>query len=164
MHEWSKAYGVSVETAACVTAALSPQVEWTRNLIVADDILAGRYPSIGGCLPANIRKAYRLLEMSAKVEDMLTVFPFGPKVNCFAANLAGDDSLITIDGHAAQAALDDPRFVKPLKWSHYGDFALAYASAALALGVRPSAFQAVIWLAWRERYPRVVKRNIRAGR
>jgi len=48
MREWSTHYGYSVATCAAVTAAVSPQVEWTRNLIIADDILANRPISIGG--------------------------------------------------------------------------------------------------------------------
>ena len=161
MREWSDEYGYSVDTCACVTAALSPQIEWTRNLIIADDILAGRVPSIGGALPVNVVKAERLRDMRASCSDMLSIFPKGPKVNCFAANLAGDDSIVTVDGHAAQAALDDVQFSKPLGWKPYGDFAAAYVQAARDLGLSPSAFQAIIWLSWRERWPRLSKRAAR---
>ena len=58
--EWAETYRLPIATVACVVSALSPQCEWSRNLIVADDLLAGRAPSVGGPLPSNIVKAERI--------------------------------------------------------------------------------------------------------
>ncbi len=66
--DWSAHYGYSIQTIACVVAALSPQCEWKRNLIAADDILARRPVSVAGPLPANVRKAHsRLMPRCAKL-------------------------------------------------------------------------------------------------
>lgn len=162
MREWSEHYNHTVDTCAVVTAALSPQIEWTRNLIMADDMLAYRPLSIGGALQSNITKALHLRDIGATVAQMFAVFPHGPKVNCFAANLAGDDSVVTIDGHAVQAALDDPTASFGFRWKPYAEISKAYVNVAHDLGIAPTALQAIVWCAWRERWPRETKKqNIR---
>lgn len=45
--EWSAHYRYHDTTVACVIAAISPQIDWERNLIIADDLLANRPISIG---------------------------------------------------------------------------------------------------------------------
>lgn len=165
MREWAEHYGVSVETAAAVTAALSPQCEWSRNLIVADDLLAGRSLSVHGPMNANIRKARALLadarDWPTLADRMRASFPSGPKVNSFACNLAGADSVVTIDTHAAQAALNDLSIDTICGWAHYAVYARAYVDVARSFGVAPAAFQATIWLTWKRLHPRAAKRNAR---
>lgn len=158
VREWSESYLLPLNTVACVVAAISPQCDWQRNLIIADDVLADRAVSIGGALHKNIDKARAILvEQSGSLGAMMKFFPSGPKVNCFAYNLAGSDALVTVDGHATQAALNDMRSRVTLKWTPYRIFAECYASAAVRVAVQPATFQAIIWHAWKERYPRVVK-------
>jgi hypothetical protein len=168
--EWSANYVVSRDTVACVIAAISPQCEWERNLIIADDVLAERGQSIGGALHVNVGKARRLRDIAGALGDSSTLsiaermaasFPSGPKVYCFAQNLAGDDSLVTVDTHATQAALNDVRSRVTLNWNRYRLVALAYAQAANQCRVLPTTFQAVTWHAWKERYPRMVKNQLR---
>src|SRR4029077_7900646 len=96
MVEWSETYDYSIATTACVTSALSPQIAWERNLIIADDILAGRIPSIGA-LRLNVRKAER--SRDDRAGQTLPYFPHAPKVASFACNLAGDYSIVTVDTH-----------------------------------------------------------------
>jgi len=159
MCEWSETYGYSIATVACVTAALSPQVEWTRNVIMADDILAGRPPSIGGYLRTNRDKAERVRD--ERLSNLTTVFKGGPKVNNFAANLAGDYyNAVTIDAHAAQIALDEPTYNAGLSWAKYAVFATAYFQAARELGMAPAELQATVWLTWKRMYPPVTKRRV----
>lgn len=165
--EWSATYGHSRETVACVIAALSPQVDWPRNLIMADDVLADRPLSIRG-LETNTRKAYQLARSAGTVEDMLSLFPYGPKVNSFAANLAGDDTVITIDTHAVQAAMNDPTLVKGIKWAPYTAIATAYATVATELAIPWPTFQATIWIVWKRLHSpeqkRAIKRLVRPMR
>ena len=160
--EWSVTYALPPATVACVIAALSPQCEWTRNLIIADDILADRAVSVGGALQANIRKARAILaERPTSPNVMLVHFPGGPKVNSFAWNLLGDDGIVTVDTHALQAAFNDVRSTRTLKWAAYGVLARAYATAALQVGEDNAPFQAIVWHAWKERYPKGVKNHLR---
>lgn len=158
--QWAGYYGRSIANVACVVAALSPQVSWERNLIIADDVLKGDNPSIGGVLHVNLRKAEHVRD--ERISNLLTVFPGGPKVNSFAANLAGDYSgAVTIDAHAAQAALADVLFTKDLPWAPYACIAAAYFEAARQLGIMPAHLQAIVWLAWKRMYSPETKRDIR---
>jgi hypothetical protein len=163
VREWTSHYRYSVDTVACVTAALSPQLEWTRNLIIADDVLAGRYPSIGGVLHSNLRKAEQLRDTDWKTDRltigprMLEVFPGGPKVNSFAYNLAGDMNIVTVDTHAVQAALNDPLITLGIPWTPYRIFGECYAVAARKVDRQPAEFQAIVWYIWKRLYSRVWK-------
>lgn len=157
--EWADTYGFSIATVACVIAAISPHCGWNRNLIIADDILAGRAQSIGGALHLNVRKAERIRDDRA--DDTIPYFPQGPKVKSFAHNLAGDWSCVTVDTHATQAALNDVLATVYLKWQPYHCFAACYCLAAAKLGIEPAVFQAIIWHVWKRRYPWGKKQKIR---
>ncbi len=160
MCEWSVSYDHSIATCAAVTAAISPQCDWNRNLIIADDILAGRSaPSIGGALNANIDKAKRLRDNDWS--DTRLVFKSGPKVRNFSLNLAGDLYAVTVDTHATQAALMDVEATVYLTQAAYTPFAIAYANAAVSLGIAPAVFQAIVWHTWKRMYPPAVKRGRR---
>lgn len=155
MREWSDSYGFSIATCAAVTAAISPQCEWPRNLIIADDILADRAVSVGGALHSNIDKARRL--RANRESDTRTVFKSGPKVYNFSRNLAGDYRAVTVDTHATQAALNSIDVTVGLTAVRYDAFATAYLNAADKVGVEPAVFQAIIWHTWKRLYPRVAK-------
>lgn len=171
--EWSDTYNVSETIVACVIAALSPQVPWERNLIMADDVLAQRPLSIRG-LRKNEEKARRILAtthvlsrydglrtLETPADYMLFFFPGGPKVNSFAENLAGRDDIVTVDTHAMQAALNDVEARYALKWTPYECFQRAYSAAAFQVKRPPAEFQAIIWHTWKRMYPPQNKRNIR---
>jgi hypothetical protein len=158
MREWSATYGYSIATCAAVTAALSPQCDWPRNLVIADDILAGRVPSIGA-IKANVSKAEAL--RNARESDTRKAFKSGPKVYNFSRNIAGDYSAVTVDTHALQAALCDVEVVLGLKETAYDAFAQAYQRAAESLNLEPATFQAIIWHTWKRMYPPALKRSKR---
>lgn len=170
--QWSEHYRYSVDTVAAVVAAISPQVEWSRNLIIADDVLAQRVPSVGGVLHVNLRKAERLRDSdyrtmrqwdsdSSKVWDldtrMLEQFPTGPKVLNFARNLAGDMSAVTVDTHALQCALNDPLSMVDIRPAIYTVIAECYMDTASVAQLSPATFQAILWHSWKRRYPRTWK-------
>ncbi len=166
IRQWSEHYRYSIDTVAAVVAAISPQVEWTRNLIIADDVLAQRPPSIGGVLHTNLRKAERLRDTDFRSENLeawnLTTrmqeqFKAGPKVLTFALNLSGDMDALTIDPHAFQCALADPLSrltIRPIVYSIIAD---CYRTVADEIGVAPATFQAILWHSWKRQYPRVWK-------
>lgn len=157
--DWADTYNYSLSTVACVVAVLSPQCEWSRNLIIADDLLAGRQPSTHGALLINVAKAERIRDQ--RLTNTLDVMPGGPKVASFACNLAGDYRHATIDTHAAQAALGDVESNVRLTWLHYAVFAAAYEQTAKSLRYEPAHFQATIWHTWKRIYPRVLKSQLR---
>ncbi len=161
-----------MKTVACVIAAISPQCEWTRNLVIADDLLAGREPSIGGALRSNLAKAKALrdetdtpngtLDYLSASARMARVFKSGPKVTNFAQNIAGDTQAVTVDTHAIQAAMSDPLVTICLKAASYQLFAQAYQAAARQVGIAPCDFQAIIWHSWKRQYPTAWKIRNRA--
>jgi len=153
--DWSDSYQLPIATVASVIAAISPQCVWERNLILADDVLAERAPSVYGALPANLAKAQRI--RANRATDITAYFKSGPKVSSFACNLAGDWDIVTVDTHAAQAALNDVESTVSLKPTVYADFAEAYRHAAWGLDILPAHFQATIWHMWKRLYPRSVK-------
>jgi hypothetical protein len=155
VHEWARTYHRNFVTVACVIAAISPQCEWERNLIIADDVLAERAISIGGALHENIRKARAILADNATTTTKY--FKSGPKVFAFACNLAGAYDYPTIDTHASQAAMGDVRFTVGLKLNHYEAFSRAYIAAASRVDVKPAFFQSIIWHTWKRLHPRVAK-------
>jgi hypothetical protein len=158
VRSFATAYGIHDATVACVIAALSPQCEWSRNIVVAEDLLAGRGPSIGGPLLANITKAQRII--NDRAIDTVAYFKAGPKVFHFARNLMGDASAITVDTHAAQCAIADPAQAIGLTWPHYDRIATAFRDVANRQELAPCDLQAVLWVTWKRLYPRSVKAAI----
>jgi hypothetical protein len=157
---WANTYHKPVACVASVIAAISPQCEWQRNLIIADDILAGRpAASIGGALYANIRKACAIRDQNA--ETTLGHLPYGPKVYNFSRNLAGDMQAVTVDTHATQAALGDVLATVNLRWTPYNTFADCYREAAKEVYTAPCDFQAIIWHTWKRLHPRMAKNKAR---
>lgn len=135
---------LGLDPGRCIMAAaiLSPAGRW-------DDVVA-RLSSFlrawrdGLALPsmptygANVRRAAAALAGLA--------LPSGPKVSRFARNLAGDPSCVTVDRWAARAAGLPDHGGAP--W--YRAIERAYTAAARAVGLAPSQFQAVLWVAVRD--------------
>lgn len=158
--EWADFYGRSIANVACIVAALSPQVEWSRNLIIAEDILRGWQPSIGGSILRFVRTAERIRDERAT--DTEHYFAQGCKVRSFAANLAGNWQIVTVDTHGAQIAAGDPAAnLRVDTWKRYEPVARAYVDAATRIRIEPATLQATVWLAWKRLYPASRKRNIR---
>lgn len=156
VRQWSAHYSLDVRTVAAVVAVISPQCAWENNLIIADDVLAGRLPSVHGALNANLQKAYRIIADGAV--DVSRYSPGGFKVQSFASNLAGNDGAVTVDTHAMQAALGDPTFAGCFRRPHYLIYSEVYRQAARKVRRLPSEFQAIVWLAWKSKYPAGLKR------
>lgn len=163
---WAGRYNLSISAIACIIAALSPQCDWKRNLKGAYRLLDGGIPT--GFITRNVAKAQAIHRLAIDngpewnaLNELYRLFPHGPKVNSFAHNLSGIDTVVTVDTHACQAALADVLSTVTLRWTPYRIFAECYAEAAAIVGHPASTFQAIIWCAWKEKYPRLVKREVR---
>jgi hypothetical protein len=88
----------------------------------------------------------------------LPYFPGGPKVCSFALNLAGNDTAVTVDTHASQAALGSTLRTYGLSWQPYMCFASAYEIAANRVSRPAAEFQAIIWHTWKRIHPPESKR------
>lgn len=158
--EWAGTFERSIANVACVVAALSPQCAWNRNIIIAADILAGNPPSIGGAIHSFVRIAERIRDDRATQLD--GYFKVACKVRSFAANLAGNLDVVTVDTHGAQIAAGSPRAnLRVDRWRRYEPVASAYVDAAHYAGIRPSELQAITWLTWKRLYPQGKKIALR---
>lgn len=168
MLDWAEFYSVPLAVAANVTAALSPQCEWKRNLIVADEVLSGRDVAsvTHGPLPANVVKACAIRD--ARILEVSSVFKSAPKVESFAANLAGEyHYAVTIDAHAIEATWADASLTESSRratWPQYLLYATYYAEAARMAREVPAFFQAVVWVVWKRENPPASKRAIRRAK
>ena len=154
--EWAEHHQRSIANVASIIAALSPQLPWERTLIIADDVLHGNVPSIGGVLHANLRKAEQIRDEN--LTNTLSVFKQGPKVACFSVNLAGDWNIVTVDTHAGQIACGDMLSSPRLgRWREYVPFADAYVDAARRVDLLPATLQAITWVTWKRLYPTIQK-------
>ncbi len=150
--DWADTFGRSIANVACIVAALSPQCEWKRNLIIAADILSGHPPSIGGSIHSFVRNAERIRDDRAT--DTAEYFKQGCKVRSFAVNLAGNYDIVTVDTHGAQIAAGSPASnLRVDTWAKYTPVAEAYCIAAKRLRLAPAELQAVTWVTWKRLYP-----------
>jgi len=154
-----EAYGVRLEVAIGVIAALSPRNKWERNLADAEALI--KVYKIDPQSAANVKvctfgknkaKALQILALTdANWASVLAILS-GPKLREFASCIIGNCDEVCIDGHAYSVWLGDrvvlakvPAIGVKLRRQIKAD----YQAAAEALGVAPSVVQAVTWCAWR---------------
>ncbi|HXC06092.1 MAG TPA: hypothetical protein VNZ86_15150, partial [Bacteroidia bacterium] len=149
-------YNVSIPSACGVLAALSPGLEWNRNMIDATELLkaysSGQpIPMVGAYGKANTVKA----EKCASGIDPLSILG-GQKVrNFYSCILDPTSKGCCIDRHAKSAAegitlLDSDKIRQTIiRDTQYQWYAEHYRTCAHNLGVSPSQFQAVIWVVWK---------------
>jgi hypothetical protein len=153
-------YSVTLETAAGVIAALSPNNRWERNLTDADSMI--RAYSIGGHNAAdsikvgtyNANKIKALAILSG--DDCLQILG-GLKVRAFYDCIIGGDS-VCIDGHAYAIwkgeripTTQTPKITPKIYDSIVADYRQATRVINLILKADYSAaqIQAITWTAWR---------------
>ena len=159
----ASAHGISLETAAGVIAALSPNNRWERNIVDAENLI--RAFSIGGadeaenvkvCTYGKMRtKAIQILEATSHVDHASILN--GRKITAFYECIIGRMDAVCIDGHAYSIWFGDrltmkqvPNIGKKL----YAEIVSDYVQAARILsenGTSVTAFevQAITWCAWR---------------
>jgi len=155
---WAERADIDARTVASVIAAISPQCDWTSNLRIAFEVIAGQALVTGGALRANVDKARAIMRDRATSPD--GYFKSAPKVSAFAQNLMGNGARVTVDSHAVQACLNNPLWRKSLHAQAYNVFADVYADVAREVNLRPCDFQAVIWCAWKRRHTTADKQRM----
>lgn len=138
---------MSLEQAAAVLAALSPQTMWTQNVAAGLEYArSGR--TIAGMLGSNYARAVRVSTLQDPVPTLANHKRDILKMFNFARNILGDTDAVTIDRWAVKVALGTDRDDHELILSRrgvYDDLADCYRRAAAELGVPASAVQAVTW-------------------
>lgn len=151
-------HSVSISVACGTIAAISPGLEWGRNLLEAESLLrafqAGKrghqLPTVGIYGKRNMAKAIAILQGEAP----LSVIPeTSPKVRAFYETILSptDSQAVTVDGHAYCLAygIRDGRWKQSFKPNKYAYVAWHYRHLAARLGLLPSQLQAVCWVTWR---------------
>jgi hypothetical protein len=134
--ELSRTYGGGVGRAAGIIAALSPQVQWSVNKRLAEQVMRTGSTE-EGCIEANAMKAYRIW----MGERPLRVLG-GPKVRAFYRAMMGDEDAAVIDTWMLQA-VQWPR--QGCSAKQYDRVAAALREAAARVEVPTASFQAVVW-------------------
>lgn len=142
---------------AGVLAALSPQEEWTRNIVLARRAFSAEGLN-GGTLGRSVANAHRILAGEHPLDVLGNGDPKRAlKTRAFYANIAdpSDAVTVTIDRHAFDVALNkraDANKRVGLTPTRYTAWSDAYRAAADTLGVLPQQVQAVTWETWRQRW------------
>lgn len=138
----SRRNGISLDTAIAVVAALSPRVNWGRNVIAAQNLIRGIK---GEGFGANKDKAIRILEGEAPL-DVLS----GNKVVSFYQNISNPNNPVpvTIDRWALRVA-NDSGFTAKINTptdKQYWQVASAYREVAAEVGLLANQVQAITWV------------------
>ena len=141
-----------------VVSALSPNNKWERNIVNAEDLCKA---FINGQDMDSIKvstyhkmkqKAWHILETMPNYEETIAILN-GKKIVSFFRNISGDETDITIDGHARNIYYNDRQGLTTpntnIKKNEYLDIQKAYLRASKKLGIKAYELQAITWVAWR---------------
>ena len=151
-------YDLPIHIVIGVVSALSPNNKWERNIVNADDLCKA---FIDGQDMDSIKvstyhkmkqKAWSILEQMPSYDETIKILN-GKKIVSFFKNISGDESDITIDGHARNIAYNDRQGLTTpntnIRKLEYLDIQKAYLRASKKLGIKAYELQAITWLAWR---------------
>lgn len=153
-------YGLTLQTAAGVIAALSPRNKWSRNVIDAENLIETfvRDPesavNIKVCtFNKNKEKALKILKNNQDFfTDNTREILSGPKLNEFFNCILGVEDDVCIDGHAycifngSRTSLKDvPSIGVKLRKEIKSDF----RKAAAKFNISAAEIQAITWVTWR---------------
>ena len=142
---------------AAVIAAVSPRMQWERNLIVAAILIDHHAtdpttPPPGLCMGREKSKAWAAMSDATSIDRWAGLRDDqNPKTRAFLANIDGDPVPVTVDIWAHRAASGQHQPSIPL--SNKGEYELharAYREVAAAHGLDNSACQAIIWTVVRD--------------
>ena len=141
-----------------VVSALSPNNKWERNVINAEDLCTA---FINGQDMDSIKvstyhkmkqKAWSILQSMPSYDETIDILN-GKKIVSFFRNISGDETDITIDGHARNIYYNDKQGLTTpntnIKKNEYKDIQKAYTRASKKLGIKAYELQAITWVAWR---------------
>jgi len=151
-------YDLPIHIVIGVVSALSPNNKWERNIVNADDLCKA---FIDGQDMDSIKvstyhkmkqKAWSILEQMPSYDETITILN-GKKIVSFFKNISGDESDITIDGHARNIYYNDRQGLTTpntnIRKLEYLDIQKAYLRASKKLGIKAYELQAITWVVWR---------------
>lgn len=151
-------YDLPIHIVIGVVSALSPNNKWERNIVNADDLCKA---FIDGQDMDSIKvstyhkmkqKAWSILEQMPSYDETITILN-GKKIVSFFRNISGDETDITIDGHARNIYYNDRQGLTTpntnIRKLEYLDIQKAYLRASKKLGIKAYELQAITWVVWR---------------
>ena len=139
-------------------SALSPNNKWSSNVQNAHDLIEA-FMNGQDMDSVKVRtyhkmkqKAWSILEAMPSYDETVAILN-GKKIVSFFKNIMGDETEITIDGHARNIYYNDRQGLTTpntnIKKSEYADIQKAYQRASKKLGIKAYELQAITWVAWR---------------
>lgn len=139
-------------------SALSPNNKWSNNVQNAHDLIEA-FMNGNDMDSVKVRtyhkmkqKAWSILQQMPSYEETVTILN-GKKIVSFFKNIMGDETEITIDGHARNIYYNDKQGLTTpntnIKKSEYADIQKAYQRASKKLGIKAYELQAITWVTWR---------------
>jgi len=141
-----------------VVSALSPNNKWERNIVNAEELCIA---FINGQDMDSIKvstyhkmkqKAWHILKTMPSYDETIDILN-GKKIVSFFRNISGDETDITIDGHARNIYYNDRQGLTTpntnIRKLEYKDIQKAYLRASKKLGIKAYELQAITWVAWR---------------
>ena len=156
-------YGLTLQTAAGVIAALSPRNKWSRNVIDAENLIEAFVRDPGSAINIKVCTFNKNKEKALKIlrnnQDFFTdntrEILSGPKLNEFFNCILGVKDDVCIDGHAyciwngSRTSLKDvPSIGVKLRKEIKSDF----RKCAAKFNKSAAEVQAITWVAWRRIY------------
>ena len=135
--------GISLKQAIGIVAALSPRVNWGRNVVAAQNLIRG---IAGEGFGANKVKAHKILEGSDP-KDILR----GNKVTAFYSNISRPSTSqeVTIDRWAIRVTLGADHWSEKVNTptpKQYLQLGNEYREVAALVGLKPLELQAITWV------------------
>ena len=139
-------------------SALSPNNKWSSNVINTHDLIEAfmngqDMDSVKVSTYHKMKqKAWSILQQMPSYDETVAILN-GKKIVSFFKNIMGDESEITIDGHARNIYYNDRQGLTTpntnIKKSEYADIQKAYQRASKKLGIKAYELQAITWVTWR---------------
>jgi hypothetical protein len=156
--ELAARFGISLQQAAGIIAAFSPQTGWVENKRFALSFLYNPTRRIKSLVQTN--KAKRILNLSAEpdIYNALSIANAGFKTKGFFLNMINPDIItdVTIDRHAIACCIQNPDNVYALSVksgkltrAQYDFFQHCFIQAAKQLDILPHQLQAITWVTYR---------------
>jgi hypothetical protein len=158
LEEMAQDFEIPTHIVVGVMSALSPNNKYARNventysLIRAflmgqdmDSVKVSTYHTMK-------RKAWYILQEMPTYDQTVTILN-GKKIVSFFKNIMGDETEITIDGHARNIYYNDRQGLTTpntnIRKLEYLDIQKAYQRASKKLGIKAYELQAITWVAWK---------------
>lgn len=151
-------FGLSVQQASGIIAALSPQCGWIENKRFAVTFLLRPNGRVKNRVEDGKARAILSLTKEDAIYQALALSGKAFKTKSFFLNISNPDiqTNVTIDRHAIASCLQTPDTVEALSnaYGHltetqYNFFQSCYIHAAGQVGVLPHQLQAIVWITYR---------------